>query len=60
MITISTVDTLAVARQARARRDAFVGQMLRGWFATLFQRNEQAPANPGLASALSPLGAAAR
>ena len=58
--TLQHLDTLALARRARARRDAYVGQMIRGAFATLFARSKSRDIRDDWGTALSPLGSAAR
>lgn len=50
-------DTLLLARMARARRDAYVGEMLRRAFATLFSRKPRRQLSDDWGTALSPLGA---
>lgn len=60
-ILTQDLDTLTIALQARRRRDAYVGQALRGFFSTLFSRKPAAQqAQPeGWSNALAPLGSAA-
>ena len=55
--SLDTLDTLALARAARSRRDAYVGQMIRGAFATLFSRKSRRQVSDDWGTALAPLGA---
>ncbi|MEZ5651216.1 MAG: hypothetical protein R3E87_11780 [Burkholderiaceae bacterium] len=60
IVRVNEIDTLAIARQARGRRDAVVGMALRRLFTRTNSAAEARRASDIWGNALAPLGAATR